>query len=210
METLIEVFRDPHFLSDRSVHLLEKIVKPMLDEYIPLHALLIHLSGVSAKLMVQSNSGPDGVITFEDGFEMTVQIVTSHHDKSEGLGRRQLSEGKPYWPNMTLSERGGNGTRRVLEKGSAFTTPAARTTKLVNGVETALHKKIAKFKTGTHALLIGGEMSLHDESWKIAVRVLLDSVRPNPYARIFVGDTRGIYIDYQLSERQLPKVTLGI
>lgn len=199
MEAFIELFHDPaHFPSD-DIYRLKGIEKTMIDEYIPLYHLLVHLSGRSARLTADSNCGPDGIVTLPDGKTIGVQITTSHRDKQEGLGRQMHLQGQPYFPNRTRTDgKDEHGKRMVTEKGRMLTTPDARISKVVGEVESALRKKIAGFRSNTDALLISGEMRKVPESWKDGVRAVLASVPSNPYRRVFVGDTSGIYIEYEV------------
>jgi hypothetical protein len=187
--------RHEHFPS-AVIHKHQCIVKTVLEEYLPLYTLMALFPASSkAHLNADSIKGPDAVLLHEDGGKMTIQITVCHLSKGEALGRQMLAKGQPFWPDRKRTKNRETG--EIEESGRAFTTPQARSGKVVRQVTTALELKLLNFRPETDALLIFGRMFALDDSWKEQVRAVLGAVERMPYKHVFVGDQNGIPIVYE-------------
>lgn len=196
---ILEVLDNRTVFSDKTIHLQsDRLVKPLLDEFLPLRQFMRLCPDSRGRLSPHSNDGPDAIVTHPDGSETTIQIVVSHRSQSEAYGREMLAEGRVVFPARRRERVNG----KIEETGRALQAPASRVAAVVTQVQAAFQKKVKRFQGGSKAdvLLIYGQMSLVDESWKLRVREHFDKAESIPFARIVVCDQNGVHIDYTKCE----------
>jgi hypothetical protein len=189
------VATDRETYPDEDVHQRRGILKVLLEEYLPLSILATNLPGVaSARLLVQSNAGPDAVVELSHpGFppELRVQITVADQDHQEALARELISQGKMVFRN-TVKRRSASNRAVIEARGHVLTTPRARAQKRAEVIVAAYTRKVQKYRPATDALLIhvsGAVPPTSDFCWSSHVKQTLEQSGSNPYKWVFATST---------------------
>lgn len=196
MQDLLHSFsEDRQAYSDEDIHLRRGVVKDLLEEYAPLCTLAANLPNVrSARLMPQSNEGPDAIVELQCNQvirEFTVQITVANQSHQEALARERLSQGLPTFAN---TERVRNPTNKeeIQERGRVLMTREARLRGQVEEVVIAVRRKLRKYHPGTEVLLIGSWIWLDDSSitysWRADLKEQIRALGDVPYRSIYLAN----------------------
>ena len=192
---------DPVTYTPRDFLVRTGIVKPLLEEYLPLLRLAASQRCVrSVALSPESHPGHDGMIRFWCHSAWRVRIVCGHEDYNRALMRERMTYPAVVSPeNVHYRDK---STGRVLadEQGAVLIDDLVRSR--VERIVRAVELKEARYRDGTDTLLVHEEGTAWDSERAAlhpAVCAALTSTRESPYQRIFVayGD------DVRLIERGL-------
>lgn len=180
---------------DEDVHLRRGVFKVFLEEYLPLCTLASNLPGVlSARLMPQSNEGPDALVEIQSSQgieELAVQITVANQSHQDALARELLSRGQPVFQN-TEKVRDPAKKGEIQERGRMLTTRETRLRGQVAEVVAAVRKKLAKFHAGTNVLLVGSRIRLDDSaiaySWRSDLTERIADLGSIPYGVVYLAN----------------------
>lgn len=196
MRTLLDsVAKDTVTYPDKDVHLRRGILKVLLEEYEPLAILATTMACVSsARLLDQSNAGPDAVVSFVGPTidqQLRVQITVADQGHQEALSRELISQGQMVFYNRA-KHRDPNDRTKIHEYGPVLTTPRARAERHAQRITEAFQRKVEKYRNGTDALVIhvrGNVQSTHDFDWPTWVEEAISHSTNNPYRWVFLTMT---------------------
>lgn len=192
MQTIVDIFANYHAeypsVEVRRRRGISKVVKVIVEEYLPLLLLAKNIPGViSARLNADSNPGPDAVLHFDGGNQMTVQITCAGESESTALQRELLNDGQAVFATQTTSR--DRTTCKIRQTGRSLTTRTANTLAAIKEVLSAIEKKKDNYLEDTKLLLINmhrSEITLL-EDWREQLHVQVSALTDMPYERIYVS-----------------------